>query len=304
MGNSITQGAINDDKVIVEKTYRPWLWEKLDSAGIDVDMVGYHQFFMGEQEKGFATVPFTSRYTGKTFDRDHDAYYGITSDGLLNGSSVPAWTNAPLPKLSERLKNYDPDIALLHIGTNDADADVDKTEANIKEIIDVLREKNPKITIFLAKLTTFWKPINPRVRRIVREKSTEMSPVIFVDQEIGYDQEKYQFHPNDLGGQFMAQKWYNAIVKHLKSITSTKQNSDVASLIHVYPTYSKGSLTIENANNSEISVYNVNGSLVKELKANESAQQNIDLAELENGMYLLKIIKEGSLSTKTFIIEK
>ena len=304
MGNSITHGAINQGtKVITEKTYRPWLWEKLDSAGVDVDMVGYTNFFFGEQAVGLAPDPIISRYTGKIFDRDHDAYYGIKSDGLLNGDASRGWTNLPLPKLSDRLKNYTPDIALLHIGTNDNDEDVDQTEANIKTIIEELRTKNPRVMVFVAKLT-FWKPINLRVDRIAEETWTEMSPVIAVDQNTGYDGEKYLFHPNDLGGQFMAQRWYDAIIENMPTITSTKQSLDIATSVQVYPTISKGRLTIDNANNSQISIYNINGSLMTALNTNEAVHQNIDLPELENGMYFLKVTKEGKASTKTFIIEK
>jgi len=87
MGNSITQGKIDKtSKVITQLSYRPWLWEKLDSAGINVYMVGYTNLWFDESASNMATTP-VSQYTGHVFDRDHDSYYGITSGGLLNGDA-------------------------------------------------------------------------------------------------------------------------------------------------------------------------------------------------------------------------
>ena len=75
MGNSITQGKVING-IISQLSYRPGLWEKLDSAGVEVDMVGYTKLWFDEKSNAVPVYP-VSRYTFKTFDRDHDSYYGI-----------------------------------------------------------------------------------------------------------------------------------------------------------------------------------------------------------------------------------
>jgi len=227
MGNSITNGRIDvTTKTITQLSYRPCLWEKLDSAGINVDMVGYTNLFFDETASKMAPTPI-SRFTGHVFDRNHDSYYGIKSDALLNGSPNTYWTGSALPKLTDRLKNYTADIALIHVGTNDAQttADVNNTVSNIEAMIDALRINNPNMVIFVAKLITTWSLINGKVDLIVTDKSTLSSPVIAVDLATGFINDiadpnamTYDWvHPNPKGQQFMADRWYKAIVKQLNA---------------------------------------------------------------------------------------
>lgn len=124
IGNSITQGkaGLKGDSSY-EYSYRPWLWEKLIKAGFKVDMVGFHPYFFDET-KGNLSMEFI--VNGIAFDRDCEAYYGITSAEFVNGSTSSGWTGAPLPKFADRIndaqKGYMPDMALIHIGTNDKDS--------------------------------------------------------------------------------------------------------------------------------------------------------------------------------------
>ena len=124
IGNSITQGKnLKKPDSTFEYSYRPWLWEKLTLEGFNVDMVGYNPFFFLETE-GNLTMNFKNK-TGKPFDRDCEAYYGITSSAFLKGSEFTGWVGKPLPPFKERIndpvRGYTPDVALIHMGTNDAD---------------------------------------------------------------------------------------------------------------------------------------------------------------------------------------
>ncbi|HVG13461.1 MAG TPA: hypothetical protein VM935_00835, partial [Chitinophagaceae bacterium] len=186
IGNSITQGkaGMKTDSSY-EFSYRPWLWEKLIKAGHKVDMVGFHPYFFGEA-KDKLTMKFEAG--GIPFDRDCEAYYGITSADFVKGSSNAGWTGAALPSFADRInhaeKGYMPDIALIHIGTNDKDStegQVNATRQNIGEIIRVLREKNPGVIVFVAKLITGWKKINRHIDALCMETSTVQSPVKAVD---------------------------------------------------------------------------------------------------------------------------
>lgn len=79
IGNSITQGnGASKFDGSVEISYRPWLWNKLVMEGINVDMVGYCTTYFGGSNYVFPTT------TGKVFDNESEAYYGISSSGLLN----------------------------------------------------------------------------------------------------------------------------------------------------------------------------------------------------------------------------
>lgn len=232
MGNSITNGKVIQSS-ITEHSYRPWLWEKLDSAGYSVDFVGHTNLWYQENPKNLVSAPI-SRYSGKTFDRDHDSYYGIKSEGLLKGSKSCEWTGKPLPKLSKRLKDYTPDVALLHIGTNDADKDVKNTIKNINQIIDELRKKNPEVKIFVAKLITGWKPINSKVDEIVKNKTTTMSPVYAVDMATGFVNDTINknttmtldwVHPNERGQKFMADRWFKALQKQISLVPNNPKEA-------------------------------------------------------------------------------
>jgi hypothetical protein len=168
IGNSITQGKIGlKGDSSYEYSYRPWLWDKLMRAGFKVDMVGFHPYFFDEKE-GNLTMKF--ELNGVAFDRDCEAYYGITSADFLNGSASAGWTGAPLPKFADRIndpeKGYTPDIALIHMGTNDRDSTAEQvaaTRKNIEAIIQALRNKNPSVAVFVAKLITGWKKIITRL---------------------------------------------------------------------------------------------------------------------------------------------
>jgi len=311
MGNSITQGKIDKtSKVITQLSYRPWLWEKLDSAGINVDMVGYTNLWFDETASNMATTP-VSQYTGHDFDRDHDSYYGITSSGLLNGDASTGWTGSALPKLSDRLKTYTADIALLHIGTNDADAAVNTTVSNIEAIIDALRVANPHVVVFVAKLITGWKPINAKVDQIVTKKSTLASPVIAVDLATGFVNDVANpnttmtfdwVHPNPKGQKFMAERWFKAIRKQLSLNTDLPGGTHFKSLIEVYPSISSGQITIKSSKKALVQVYNTSGKMLKSIVLETSGTSSLNLSDLSNGLYIIRV--NGNNFSKKIIIEK
>ncbi|TAH25741.1 MAG: T9SS C-terminal target domain-containing protein [Cytophagales bacterium] len=237
IGNSITQGnGSSKFDGSFEISYRPWLWEKLISDGFNIDMVGYNNSYFGGSNYEFPNK------LGQKFDNQSEGYYGINSNDLLKGSSSSGWTGSPLPSFSNRIndpsKGYTPDFALIHIGTNDADGDVAKTEANIKEIIKVLRAKNSSVVILLAKLITSWKPINKEIDRIVSELSDVNSKVVAVDLVTGFINDPglsgtmtYDWvHPNKLGQISMMKGWYKALVANLNdNIKPTLSNKLVVS---------------------------------------------------------------------------
>jgi hypothetical protein len=262
IGNSITQGKIGlKGDSSYEYSYRPWLWEKLIRSGFKVDMVGFHPYFFDEKE---GSLSMTFEANGLAFDRDCEAYYGITSDAFVNGSESTG---------------YAPDIALIHIGTNDPDSTVEQVEAtrrNIAEIIRVVRGKNPAVVVIIAKLITGWKKINMQVDAICQEWHTEKSPVISVDMATGFINDPKvegtmtydHVHPNKAGQLFMMERWYDAIVQNLKD---TVPPSIAGKLQVVHKSRNRATISWRAANdNYGIKAYEVvvNGQLLTTLNQN------------------------------------
>lgn len=239
IGNSITQGKSSATnvtepatfgKITDQLSYRFWLWQSLDSLGLDVDFVGTNKIWFNEV--GSLAVPTpTSSYTGHTFPRGHESYYGITSGDFLNSISADG---IQYPAFSARSKNFTADIALIHLGTNDNDADSVMTRNNIYTIIDHLRAQHDSIIIILAKTITNWKAVNKLVDKMCIAKTTSKSPVIAIDLATGFINDQNAagtmtwdwVHPNPKGQKFMAKRWYDKILATLYVVTFTLKNSN------------------------------------------------------------------------------
>jgi lysophospholipase L1-like esterase len=96
----------------------------------------------------------------------------------------------------------------------------------IQQIIGILRDDNPNVTILVAQIIPTRDPasnqriteLNKQIDEMADSESTEESPVVIVDQNSGFDvsQDSYDgVHPNKSGEEKMAQKWFDAIVDSL-----------------------------------------------------------------------------------------
>lgn len=203
LGDSITQGGRQDRP---EFTYRYPLYFMLRDAGYNVD-------FIGSLRTGLNPGFVWPDRDGVPFDPDHEGHYG--------------WKTAAVrDKLAEWMKSYPapPDIVLIHLGTNDQNAP-DYTEAIVKplkEIIAMLREKNPRVAVLIGHLNFNGGPalkIRPLVEQMAKEISTEQSPVITVAHYEGWHErpddpntDTFDWaHPNPQGQRKMAEKWFQAM---------------------------------------------------------------------------------------------
>ena len=182
LGDSITQ-ADN-----THLSFRYNLWTKLIDDGRSFNLVG-------SLDNNHNGNPYWPPHMEQNFDQDHEGHWGWRADEILNGRQGDG-------SLSEWLVSYTPDIALIHIGTNDVDQ-LQSTESSvteIKEIIDTLRTDNPNMIIFLAKLipinSVLYNPgiieLNAEIDGIAADKSTVDSPVWVVDQYNGFDAAAYR----------------------------------------------------------------------------------------------------------------
>ncbi|HAP96439.1 MAG TPA: hypothetical protein DCP54_11985, partial [Chryseobacterium sp.] len=74
-----------------------------------------------------------------------------------------------------------------------------------------------------------------------------------------------------------------------------KQNS-----ISVYPNPTSGFVTIQNKNNSNlknVEVYNVAGQLIQRFNVSNAKNASLDMSQLTNGTYVLKVISETESNT-------
>jgi len=220
LGDSITQAEIN------RASYRYPLWKKLVDAGIPFDFVGSLE---KQQDRYSQGTPPQPDYKGREFDRDHEGHFGWNINEIIKGRDFDNGSGSG--RLEQWVEGYQADIALIHLGTNDAfnRHSNESSVEELEEVIRILREDNPRITILLAKLiptvrkagdTEAVESLNREIPEIAEDMSTEQSPVIIVDHFQGFDAEEDTYdgvHPNAAGEEKMAQRWFQAIMEVARS---------------------------------------------------------------------------------------
>ena len=217
IGDSITQGRKGGGPNAPTFSYRYPLWKKLVDLGASVD-------FVGSLPGGFEGDPDWADYKGKAFDRDHEGHWGWTSRAVRE-------------KLPEWIKGYTPDVALILLGTNDANPalkmTVDDTGKEIEQIIDLLRARNPKVTVLLGGPFQEWKPfpeLRTRFEALAKAKSTAASPIVTVDPSKGWVSKPDApgahtvdwVHPNPEGDARLAAAFLDALQPQLKRLGALK----------------------------------------------------------------------------------
>lgn len=207
LGNSITEGSPT------AASYRRELWHMLDSAGAQIDFIG------------------SMRDTGD-FDGDHEGHSGWTLEAML---SEPSWNQQG--NVRTWMSSYTPDIVLLEMGTNDTFKCVprDTMSAQLGEIVQTIRSKNPKVRIFTGRILPLgsrWSEQalchgvkyadlivdgNAMLSRFASTASTKASPIRLVEFT-GFDPAIHTYdaiHPNEAGARLMANAWRAALLPHL-----------------------------------------------------------------------------------------
>lgn len=197
LGDSITEG--NDE----HPSYRVPLWRMLRDAG-------YHVDFVGNSGRGL----FSWFGDDRDMDPDHEGHWAWQADEVL----------ARLPDWAARVT---PDVALVHLGSND----ILRGErpagvvAEMRAIVRVLREVNPRVTVLVAQIIPAsgaegrMKEYNDGLRELAG-LSTAESRVIVVDLFTGFDPATDTYdglHPNTVGERKMAEGWLRALKDVLPS---------------------------------------------------------------------------------------
>lgn len=207
VGDSITQGGQQ------HASYRYPLWFDLQDAGFDVEFVGGRNF-TNSADPNLAWYP--NYFT--TFDRDHEGYWGWRTDQIA-GIITSVTTSAQ------------PDIVLIHLGTNDIGqtgaSGVVNADINLRLIIDRIRVVRPNVTILLAEVipigpgTSYFNnadqvlPLNAVIADVATDMNSTGSPIVLVDQYTGYDLQTMMqsdgLHPNLIGEERIAEVWSNSL---------------------------------------------------------------------------------------------
>jgi acyl-CoA thioesterase I len=190
LGDSITQG----DRT--HNSYRRDLWRLLAEAGYSVDFVG------STSRNHWGGPP------NRDFDPHHEGHWGWRADQIL--ARIDAWASAKTP-----------DVALVHLGSNDLaqGQDVGETIEEIRGIIRALRVHRPGVSVLVAKLIPA-DGLEARVTAFNRELDAlsqmdePSARVILVDQFSGFDVARMTHdgvHPNAEGERHMAERWLEAL---------------------------------------------------------------------------------------------
>jgi lysophospholipase L1-like esterase len=210
IGDSITQGGRKDRE---EYTYRYPLFYQLKAAGYDVD-------FIGSLNKGLNGEAQWPAKDGVAFDPDHEGHYGWKTAKVRD--ELPGW----MAKWQGA-----PDIALIHLGTNDQGSKDFQAEiiGPLKEMIAKLREKNPRVVVLIGHLNFNGGTalqIRPLVEQMAKDISTQESPVLTVHHYQGWKEnpqvegtDTFDWaHPNPQGQAKMAAKWFEAMKPYLEKL--------------------------------------------------------------------------------------
>ena len=193
-------------------SYRYPLWQKLVDAGKQIEFIGSQK-----RLKGNTGRTQWDTYKSLSFPPANEGHSGWRTDQILNG------LNSNIKGIDQWLEGYVPDIALVHLGTNDVyqHQTPESTRDELEQVIVRLRINNPKIKVILARIIPMKMDKNvPRLNQLivqlVKRLNTKHSPVISVDMYSGFsintDMQKDQIHPNANGEEKMAQRWFNALM--------------------------------------------------------------------------------------------
>ncbi len=188
--------------------WRALLWNNLQNTGY----TNIH--FVGTQPPQGCGIPY---------DGDNEGHGGALATNIVSLNELPGWLSAT-----------NPDIVLMHLGTNDVWSNIATSTilAAYSTLVDQMRANNPNMKILVAQII----PMNPSgcsycaqgvinlnaaIPAWARSKSTAQSPIVVVDQWTGFNDSTDTVdgvHPNDAGNQKMASKWYPPLTAQLNTL--------------------------------------------------------------------------------------
>ncbi|MBK7105276.1 MAG: T9SS type A sorting domain-containing protein [Ignavibacteriae bacterium] len=241
LGNSITFDNRKDDTRVVEDKigYRFPLFNLLQNKGYSFEFIGSEHagfnFFSNDENAGFPGIRSSELANLLITGRRYQPFYSIDQQ----------ITSGPY------LETYNPNIILIHSGTNNNDNPVDGTipeymEQILDEIDRYEQDNNVEVIVILAKIIdrvpnqNYVNTLNNNVEEMALDRVNNPlndaypDKIIIVDMENGanidyaidtmgtigngiYGDMNDALHPNDKGYQKMANVWFEAIDSILDS---------------------------------------------------------------------------------------
>lgn len=203
LGDSRVEGARP-----VHESYRYELWKNIIDNNLVVDFVG--------TRKDEASYP---TYQDNIFDRDHEGTGGAVTDDILETIQGITTENAP-------------DIVLLDIGGNDlleGSQNVERTIANINQIIDYLQAQNENIVVILEQIapgqSNFMTPVfiarlddfNSQIPEVADRQTTATSTVTFANMAKDWTDDWLvdPVHYNEEGAKVVADRYFEVLAPFL-----------------------------------------------------------------------------------------
>jgi lysophospholipase L1-like esterase len=197
-GSPVKIMALGDSITGSPGCWRALLWQKLPATRVD---------FVG-------TLP--GQGCGFPYDGENEGHGGFLATNVANQNQLVGWLDAT-----------DPDIVLMHFGTNDVWNNQPPATilAAFTRLVGQMRASNPNMKILVAQII----PMNASncaecAQRVVNLNaaipawaaglSTAASPITVVDQFTGFNTATDTYdgvHPNDAGNVKIANRWYPAL---------------------------------------------------------------------------------------------
>jgi acyl-CoA thioesterase-1 len=223
LGDSITRGGG------AFASYRYPLWFALRDAGYDLEFVGPLTTIQGEALPDNPNRVLYPDYS-TSFNPHHAGYWGYRTADIV-------------PLITTISAAAQPDIVLLHLGTNDigqyGTAGVTEARDNLRAIIDGLRQVRPAVTVLLAQIIPIGPGneyfdhaadvmlLNDTLAGLAADMGTTDARVILVDAytdfNLATDMQPDGLHPNDAGEATLAHAWFSALVPILASPPSPSE---------------------------------------------------------------------------------
>ena len=188
-------------------SYRAPLWHLLTADGYEID-------FVGSQSDGPADLP----------DRDHEGH--------------PGWRIAQIEERAAGwVEEHDPDIVLLHVGTNDLiqGASAEEAASAMESLLGTLTAAAPDMTVIVSTLIPLhegdatWRQTNAAFAGLVAERAAAGDRVLLADMSDGGPEAGAEIpdgvHPNGAGYAAMAQVWHPVVVEALAAYTQQRAES-------------------------------------------------------------------------------
>ena len=194
-----------------------------DEDGRILEALGTHRMeYAGMLTNNYNGNPDWPVVSNQGFDRRHEGHWGWTTDAVVN--ELEGWLGASNAAFDCCSGNLYPNIALVHLGTNDCiyGEPVSQILGELDQVVKILHRHNPEMHVFLAKLIPAnYAEIQPCLDELNDNledyfaSSPASGKVSVVDMTVGFtveDDTWDNLHPNNQGSEKMANQWLNAIL--------------------------------------------------------------------------------------------